>query len=92
MKTTIDGAGRLVIPKAIRQKAGITPGMPLDIRVENGVITVEPEYLPVRLEKRGHLTVLVPLDEVPPITNDDVNHMLEEIRLEREREILGPHD
>ena len=89
MGVTIDKAGRLVIPKEIREKAGITPGMPLSIRVDNGVITVEPEYMPVRLEKRGHITVIVPLTEVPPITVEDVNREIEEMRLERERRILG---
>jgi AbrB family looped-hinge helix DNA binding protein len=32
MKTTIDKAGRLVIPKEIRQKAGLEPGMEVKIR------------------------------------------------------------
>jgi len=32
MKTTIDHAGRLVIPKDIRRESGIKPGMPLEIR------------------------------------------------------------
>ncbi len=53
MRTTIDRAGRLVIPKEIRDRAGLTPGMPLNIRVHNGVIEIEPEGLPVRLEWRG---------------------------------------
>ena len=92
MKTTIDRAGRLVIPKEIREKAGIKAGMPLDIRVDNGVIEIEPENVPMRLEKRGQLTVLVPEKELPPITVEDVNRMLEEIRLEREREFMGPHE
>ena len=43
MKTTIDGAGRLVIPKQIREQVGLKPGMPLDIRVDNGVIEIEAE-------------------------------------------------
>ena len=91
MSVTIDKVGRLVIPKEIREKAGITPGMPLSITVEDGVIKVEPEYVPVRLEKRGHLTVLVTDADLPPLTNEDVNRIREEILLEREREILGPH-
>jgi AbrB family looped-hinge helix DNA binding protein len=32
MTTTIDKAGRLVIPKGIRQKAGLGPGMEVKIR------------------------------------------------------------
>ncbi|NGZ09723.1 MAG: hypothetical protein CV088_10105 [Nitrospira sp. LK70] len=32
MKTTIDSAGRLVIPKALRREAGPQPGSTLEIR------------------------------------------------------------
>ena len=91
MSVTIDKAGRLVIPKEIREKAGITPGMPLNITVENGAIKLEPDYIPVRLEKWGHLTVLVTDADVPLMTREEADRQLEEARLEREREILGPH-
>jgi AbrB family looped-hinge helix DNA binding protein len=83
MKTTIDTAGRLVIPKEIREQAGITPGMPLNIRVDNGVIEIEPEYLPVRLEERDGLLVAVPLKDVPPLPVDIVEQMREQIDDER---------
>jgi AbrB family looped-hinge helix DNA binding protein len=43
MKTTIDAAGRLVIPKQIGEKASLKPGMALDVRVRDGVIEIEPE-------------------------------------------------
>lgn len=42
MKTTIDHAGRLVIPKDIRRESGIKPGMPLDVRWEKGAIAITP--------------------------------------------------
>lgn len=31
MKTTIDGAGRLVVPKVLRDRLGLTPGSTVDI-------------------------------------------------------------
>jgi AbrB family looped-hinge helix DNA binding protein len=37
MKTIMDDAGRLVIPKSIRQQAGLKPGLPLDIRWIDGL-------------------------------------------------------
>ena len=40
MKTTIDHAGRLVIPKDIRRESGIKPGMPLEVRWEKGAIAI----------------------------------------------------
>ena len=83
MSVTIDKAGRLVIPKEIREKAGITPGMPLDIRVDNGVIEIEPAYSPVRLERRGHFLVAVPEEEGPPLPADIVDRMREQFENER---------
>ncbi|MGI8727938.1 MAG: AbrB/MazE/SpoVT family DNA-binding domain-containing protein, partial [Solirubrobacterales bacterium] len=31
MKTTIDKAGRIVVPKALREAVGLTPGTTVDI-------------------------------------------------------------
>lgn len=83
MSVTIDKAGRLVIPKEIREKAGIKPGMPLEIRVDDGVIEIEPAYTPVRLERRGRFLVAVPLEEGPPLPVDIVERMREELDNER---------
>jgi AbrB family looped-hinge helix DNA binding protein len=42
MKTTVDAAGRLVIPKEVRRQAGIEPGMTLDVRWKDGKSEIEP--------------------------------------------------
>jgi len=72
MKTTIDNAGRLVIPKDIRRESGIRPGMPLEVRWENGKIAITPAPLPVTLERKGRLLVAVPSKETPHLTADSV--------------------
>jgi AbrB family looped-hinge helix DNA binding protein len=41
MKATIDKAGRLVIPKALRERLGLLPGV-VDVRVEGAGLRVEP--------------------------------------------------
>lgn len=53
MKTTIDHAGRLVIPKDIRCESGIKPGMALDVRWENGKIAITPSPVTVNLERKS---------------------------------------
>lgn len=50
MKTTIDTAGRLVIPKELRREAGLQPGTELEIRWRQGLIEIEPAPLPVKLK------------------------------------------
>jgi AbrB family looped-hinge helix DNA binding protein len=80
MKTTIDRAGRLVVPKKIRDAAGIVPGSELTIRVADGRIEIEPAPLEVRLVKRGSLTVAVPRNRVPPLTPEAVGQTLDRLR------------
>jgi AbrB family looped-hinge helix DNA binding protein len=63
--TTIDGAGRLVIPSEIRREASIEPGTPLDVRWRDGVIEIEPRPLVVSLVKRGRLLVARPSKRLP---------------------------
>ena len=84
MKSTMDSAGRLVIPKDVRRAAGIRPGMPLDIRVRDGRIEIEPAPISVRLEKRGRFLVAVPQESVPVLTSDVVEETRQKLRNERE--------
>ena len=83
MKTTIDGAGRIVIPKEIRQQAGLGPGMPVEIRYENGQVEIEPATLPGKLVRKGRLLVAVPEVDVPPLTCEIVQETLDSLREER---------
>ncbi len=80
MKTTIDRAGRLVVPKKIREEAGIRPGAELSIRVADGRIEIETAPLEVRLVKRGSLTVAVPKENVAPLTPEVVERTLDRLR------------
>jgi AbrB family looped-hinge helix DNA binding protein len=83
MKSTIDSAGRLVIPKRIRQEAGIDAGASLDIRFQDGRIEIEPAPLPVRLVRKGRLTVAVPKVPVPRLTGSQVERTRDQLRAER---------
>jgi AbrB family looped-hinge helix DNA binding protein len=85
MKTTIDKAGRVVIPKPVREAAGLRAGMPLDVRESNGVVEIEPAVEGVRLVRKGPLLVAEPLGEVEPLTTEAVNEMLTELRERRIR-------
>jgi len=85
MKTTIDSAGRLVIPMEIRREAGIKPGMILDVRTHEGRIEIEPAPLAVKLERRGHLLVAVPQKSVSPLTSGIVEETRRKLQRGRGR-------
>lgn len=80
MVTTMDSAGRLVIPREIRRQAGLEPDTPLDVRWRDGVIEIEPQPLAVKLEKRRRLTVAVPRDKTGPLTSGAVERTRRDVR------------
>jgi len=73
MKSAIDSAGRIVIPREVRRQAGLKPGMPLDIRFKDGRVEIEPAPLPVRLVRRGRLLTARPVASTPSLTAEDVD-------------------
>jgi AbrB family looped-hinge helix DNA binding protein len=83
MKTTMDSAGRLVIPSAVRREAGLQPGMPLEIAWIDGRIQIEPAPTPVRLVEKGHLTVAIPLEPIQTLDAETVEKTLNDLRSER---------
>ena len=86
MKTTIDRAGRLVVPKSIREAAGISAGSELTIRVADGRIEIEPAPLEVELVKRGSLTIAVPRKPARSLTEREVAETLDAVRRRGEKD------
>lgn len=80
MTITMDQSGRLVIPREIRREAALEAGTPLDIRVHDGKIEIEPMPLEPKLVRRGKLTVAVAVGEVPPLTHDLVEKTRKALR------------
>ena len=80
MRTTIDGAGRVVIPKAIRDAAGIAAGAELDVELRDGRIEIEPAATPMRVVTRAGGAVIEAEGELPVLTADVVRSVLESAR------------
>ena len=92
MKTTMDAAGRLVIPRDVRRQAGWAPGVPLDVRWRDDHVEIEPAPASVRLERRGHFLVAVPRTPGPLLTSTQVERIREERRDEHVMTISGRSD
>ncbi len=73
MKITIDKAGRVVIPKSLRDQAHLQDGSTLNITFQDGVILLEPTPLDVRVTTRDGVVVAVPIEKIPPLTKKEVD-------------------
>ena len=56
MRTTIDAAGRLVIPKQLRDRVGLRPGV-VEVRADGTGIRVESPAEESLVEERGRLVI-----------------------------------
>jgi AbrB family looped-hinge helix DNA binding protein len=80
MTITMDGAGRIVIPKELRERLGLRAGSPIEVRVRDGRLELEPGATPMRLMRRGRGLVAVPARKLPVLTTETVRETLEGIR------------
>ena len=80
MKTTIDSAGRIIVPKSLRDALALKPGQALEIRAGDGRLEIEVAATPVSLKKRGKGLVAVPDETLPRLTAEEVRDTLERIR------------
>ncbi|MBI2373489.1 MAG: AbrB/MazE/SpoVT family DNA-binding domain-containing protein [Deltaproteobacteria bacterium] len=80
MTSTIDAAGRLVVPKALRDALRLEAGQVLEIRIVDGRLEVEPAPTPMKLTKRGSSIVAVPAKKLPKLTAELVRDTLEATR------------
>jgi AbrB family looped-hinge helix DNA binding protein len=81
MKASIDAAGRIVVPSAIRRELGLHGPVEVDIVASEGRIVIEPTTVPTKVVKRGkRLWVLEPQQPVPILTSDETRQALEKAR------------
>jgi AbrB family looped-hinge helix DNA binding protein len=84
MTVTMDAAGRLVIPKELRERAHLEPGVPLDVTLRDGRIEIAPAPREVKFVQRGRFRVAVPTEASAPLTEDTVRAVRRHLR-ERDR-------
>jgi AbrB family looped-hinge helix DNA binding protein len=80
MRVTIDGSGRIVLPKRFRDELKLEGGTTLELRVREGRIELEPVTVPMRLVRRGKGLVATTEEPLPRLSAADVRSVLESQR------------
>ncbi|MDR0782951.1 MAG: AbrB/MazE/SpoVT family DNA-binding domain-containing protein [Propionibacteriaceae bacterium] len=77
MTITMDRAGRVMLPKAVRERHGLTEGAKLDIIEEGALIIITPQPAQIEIvEEDGRLVAV----GGAPVTDQMVREILESIR------------
>jgi AbrB family looped-hinge helix DNA binding protein len=77
MRTTIDGAGRVVIPKSLRDAIGLGDGGEVEIELTDGALLVGPPTVRKRIEDRDGRATIVADEALPPLTDRIVRDVLD---------------
>lgn len=80
---TMDSAGRLVLPKEIRDEAQLQPGVPLRIVCHDGRVEIEPLPREVRVVRKGRMRVAVPVEEGNVLESAAVRETVKSVRERR---------
>jgi AbrB family looped-hinge helix DNA binding protein len=80
MRVTIDRAGRIVVPKPLRDALGLAPGQELEAGVRDGRLELSIAPTEMTLESRDGVLTAVPRAPLPPLSAEQVRTTLEHVR------------
>jgi AbrB family looped-hinge helix DNA binding protein len=80
MRVGIDPAGRLVVPKSLRDELGISGPTELEATARDGVIELTVADVATRIEHRAGTPVIVADESVAPLTPEDVRAAIDRVR------------
>jgi AbrB family looped-hinge helix DNA binding protein len=81
MQVSIDRAGRVVIPKPVREALGFSPDRPLEAEVVDGRLELSAPHEPAKLVMGPHGPSIAATGT--PITDEDIRRTLEAVRERR---------
>lgn len=85
-KVTLDRAGRVVIPKTLRDELHLSPGDTLDLTVKDDEVTLRPRRSATPLQKERGIWVFRTGE---PLTADETDETLRSIRAQHHRQNAG---
>ena len=83
---TVDKAGRVVLPKPVREELQLAPGDSLELESSEDRIVLRPARGKGRMYKKQGVWVF---DSGEPLDTETVNRTLRKVREERDRRNLG---
>jgi AbrB family looped-hinge helix DNA binding protein len=87
----IDKAGRIVIPKKMRDALHLKPGAQLKAEQDGERLTLTPSFREAQLLVENGAPLIIPADSqhAPVITTEMIDELISNERLQRERKFLG---
>ena len=80
MKVAIDRAGRLVVPKALREALGLRGPAQLEMTPVDGRLEITVADVPARVEDRDGAPVIVPEEPLTPMTIEETRDAIDRVR------------
>jgi bifunctional DNA-binding transcriptional regulator/antitoxin component of YhaV-PrlF toxin-antitoxin module len=80
MRVAIDGVGRLVIPKTLREELGVDGPADLELTAADGRLELTVADVPARVEKRGGFSVIVTDLPMVPMSVAETRAAVERVR------------
>ena len=80
MLATIDAGGRVVVPKDVRERLGLRPGMQVQLTEVDGALEITPMVTPMSVVERSGVIVLESERTMPTLTADQVRDVQEATR------------
>jgi AbrB family looped-hinge helix DNA binding protein len=85
-QVTLDRAGRIVLPKSLRQELHLSSGDTLEVSIRNDEITLRPRRSSLPLQKKRGVWVF---STGKPMASDETAEALRDIREQRYRQNAG---
>jgi AbrB family looped-hinge helix DNA binding protein len=89
VQTTLDKAGRIVLPKPLRDELNLSPGDTLEVSVAREQITMRPLRISSPLQKERGVWVFRTGEKLAQAT---VDQTIRQVREDRHHAALGPAD
>ncbi len=80
MRVAIDGVGRLVIPKTLRDELGVDGPTDLELTASDGRLELTVADVPARVEERDGFPVIVTDQPMEPMSATETRVAIERVR------------